>query len=63
MTPGLIVVALVLALAVLVALTVRAAVELSTDPVDRPGSDDQWADLADAMRRYRRHKGRGHSGA
>jgi wyosine [tRNA(Phe)-imidazoG37] synthetase (radical SAM superfamily) len=60
---ALVVVALVVALAVLVALTVHAVSELSADPIDRPGSDDQWADLADAMRRYRRHKARGHSRA
>jgi wyosine [tRNA(Phe)-imidazoG37] synthetase (radical SAM superfamily) len=60
---ALVVVALVLALVVLVALTVHAVTELSSVPVDRPGSDDQWTELADAMRRYRRHKARGRIGA
>lgn len=25
---------------------------------ERPGTDDQWSELVDAMRRYRRHKQR-----
>lgn len=57
------VVALVLALAVLVAITVRTVTDLRPAANDRPGSDDQWSDLADAMRRYRRHKVRGRSRA
>ena len=28
------------------------------ESVERPGTDEQWTDLADAMRRYRRHKQR-----
>lgn len=54
------VVALVGALTALVVLFALAAQE-NDDLVpaeDRPGNDDQWPDLVDAMRRYRRHKTR-----
>lgn len=52
------VVALVVVLVVLAALVVATLVDDRWTP-DRPGSDEQWHDLADAMRRYRRHKSRG----
>lgn len=43
----------------LVALIAAAIREMTADQVvDRPGSDEQWRDLADAMRRFRKHKAR-----
>ncbi|TDQ01292.1 hypothetical protein [Labedaea rhizosphaerae] len=59
MIAGLLITALFVALLVI---AWRAGVDVGDDQVDgvdRPGNDEQWADLADAMRRYRRHKARG----
>ncbi|WP_103348973.1 hypothetical protein [Amycolatopsis sp. CA-128772] len=53
------VVALVAILAVVAALVVATLVDDHWTP-ERPGTDEQWHDLADAMRRYRRRKSRGH---
>ncbi len=61
---ALVVIALTGALVVLVVLAANA-LAAATDPMpaldmtDRPGDDDQWSELADAMRRYRRHKLKG----
>jgi hypothetical protein len=52
---------LVFAFAAVVIVTLHELFEHNDPPQlpARPGSDAQWSDMADAMRRYRKHKARG----